>query len=324
MGGVLHAYTDSSTSAAEMVSGVKSNNNGLNVTDDGRLVTTLGHQIQEQGWKVGTVTSVPFNHASPAAMYTQDVYREDYQVLAREMLGLPGILQQARRALLRPGLDVVMGTGFGVISTPRSLAAQGTNGVLGNLFITDADLAAIDVKNGGKYIVAHTEPGTSGGQSLKRAATEAARRSARLFGFFGRTGLDHLPYQTADGRYDPAPSLNSSGKLSPAESYSPADLTEQPTLAQMTEAALTALAGQSNRPFALFIEAGDVDFALHANNLDNAVGAVYSGEEAIRIVIRWVETNSNWDDSLMLVSSDHGHYLVVDDPQALAAIKQTL
>ncbi len=323
VGGVLHAYTDSSTSAAEMISGVKSYNNGLNVTDDGRLVTTLFHQLQQQGWKVGTVTSVPFNHASPAAMYTQDVYRDDYQDLAREMLGLPGILQQARNAPLRPGLDVVMGTGYGVITTPKSLAAQGTNGVLGSLFITDADLAAVDIKNGGKYVVAHTESGISGGEALKRAASEAARRSARLLAVFGRPGLDHLPYQTADGHYDPAPSLNSSGRLSPAEWYSPADLTEQPTLAQMTEAALTTLPGQPNQPFALFIEAGDVDFALHANNLDNAVGAVYSGEEAIRTVIRWVETHSNWDDSLMVVSSDHGHYLVVDDPQALAAIKQT-
>jgi alkaline phosphatase len=85
---------------------------------------------------------------------------------------------------------------------------------------------------------------------------------------------------------------------------------------------LTALGGQPSQPFALFIEAGDVDFALHANNLDNAIGAVYSGEEAIRTVIRWVETHSNWDDSLIIVSSDHGHYLVVDDPQALAAAKQ--
>ena len=97
VGGVLHAYTDSSTSAAEMISGVKSYNNGLNITDDGRIVTTLFHQLQEQGWKVGTVTSVPFNHASPAAMYTHDVYRDDYQDLAREMLGLPAILQKAAR-----------------------------------------------------------------------------------------------------------------------------------------------------------------------------------------------------------------------------------
>jgi alkaline phosphatase len=322
VGGVLHAYTDSSQSAAEMISGIKSYNNGVNITDDGRIVTTLFHELQDQGWKIGTVTSVPFDHVSPAAMYAQDVYRDDYQDLAREMLGLPGILQQARQVPLRPGLDVVMGTGFGVITNPSSLAAQGKNGVLGSLFITDADLAAINVMNGGKYIVAHTEPGVSGSQALKLAAADAARRSARLFGLFGRNGLDHLPFQTADGHYDPAPSISSTGALRPAEWYTPADRIEQPTLAQMTEAALTVLGARPDQPFALFIEAGDVDFALHANNLDNAAGAIYSGEEAIQAVIRWVETHSNWDDSVMIVSSDHGHYLVVDDPQALAGAKK--
>ncbi len=89
----------------------------------------------------------------------------------------------------------------------------------------------------------------------------------------------------------------------------------------MTEAALTVLAAEPTQPFALFVEAGDVDFALHANNLDNAIGAVYSGEEAVRSIIRWVESHSNWDESVLLVSSDHGHYLVVDDPQALAGVK---
>jgi len=322
VGGVLHAYTDSSQSAAEIVSGVKSYNNGVNVTDDGRLVTTLFHELQDVGWKVGTVTSVPFDHVSPAAIYAQNVHRDDYQDLTRAMLGLPGIIQEARQGPLHPGLDVVMGTGFGVLTNPKSLAEQGRNGVLGNLFITDADLAAIDVKNGGKYVVVHTEPGVNGGQALMKQAAAAARGSARLFGFFGRAGLDHLPFQTADGRYNPAPSIGSKkGEPRPAESYSLSDRIEQPTLVQLTEAALTVLAAEPTQPFALFVEAGDVDFALHANNLDNAIGAVYSGEEAVRSIIRWVESHSNWDESVLLVSSDHGHYLVVDDPQALAGVK---
>ena len=119
----------------------------------------------------------------------------------------------------------------------------------------------------------------------------------------------------------PCPASAARGEPVEAEVYTPADRVEQPTLAQMTEAALTVLANRPDQPFALFIEAGDVDFALHANNLDNAVGAVYSGEDAVRTVIRWVEKNSNWDESLLLVSSDHGHYLVVDDPQALAGAR---
>ncbi len=320
-GRVLHAYTDSSQSAGEMISGVKSYNNGVNVTDDGRLITTLFHELQDQGWKVGTVTSVPFDHVSPAAMYAQNVDRDDYQDLARAMLGLPGIMQEARKAPLHPGLDVVMGAGYGITSQAKTMAPQGKNWVPGNIYIAGPDLAAIDVKNGGKYVVVHTESGVNGGRALQQAAEDAALRSARLFGFFGRAGLDHLPYRTADGQYDPAPSIGRGGKPGPAEVYTSADRLEQPTLAQMTEAALTVLARRPDQPFALFIEAGDVDFALHANNLDNAVGAIYSGEDAVRAVIRWVEANSNWDDSLLLVSSDHGHYLVVDDPQALAGAK---
>jgi alkaline phosphatase len=317
VGGVLHAYTDSSQSAGEMISGVKSYNNGVNVTDSGRPVKTLFHELQEQGWKLGTVTSVPFNHVSPAVMYAWDVDRDDYQDLAREMLGLPSVFQQARGVPSLPGLDVVMGVGYGITSQATTMAPQGKNWVPGNTFIADPDLAAIDVKNGGKYVVVHTQRLANGAEALARAAKEAAGRSARLFGFFGRAGLDHLPYRTADGRYDPAPSLGRKGEAAKPEVYPPTDRLEQPTLAQMTEAALTVLAARPDQPFALFVEAGDVDFALHANNLDNAIGAIYSGEEAMRAVIGWVEAHSNWDESLLLVSSDHGHYLVLDDPQAL-------
>ena len=102
-GGVLHAYTDSAPSAAEFVSGRKAYNNGINVTDDGPFVPTLFHQVQAKGWKVGTVTSVPFDHASPAAMYAHDVHRDDYQDLARDMLGLRAIGAVAGKDAAPPG-----------------------------------------------------------------------------------------------------------------------------------------------------------------------------------------------------------------------------
>ncbi len=321
VGRVLHAYTDSSQSAGEMISGVKSYNNGLNVADDGRLIPTLFHELEQKSWKLGTVTSVPFDHASPAGMYAQNVYRDDYQDLAREMLGLKSIVQEVRGVASKRGLDVVMGTGYGINTSERSLAAQGKNGVPGSLYITAADLKSIDVRHGGQYVVVHTEAGKNGSLALQGAAVQAARASQRLFGFFGRDGLDHLPYQTADGGYDPAPGMGRGGKPGEAEVYAPADRLEQPTLAQMSRAAIQVLAANPDQPFALFIEAGDVDFALHANNLDNAIGAVLSGEEAVRVVIDWVEQHSNWDESALIVSSDHGHYLVIDNLAALAGKK---
>ena len=312
VGGVLHAYTDSSTSAGAFASGRKAYNNGLNVLDDGTPVPTLFNRLQDKGWKVGTVTSVPFDHASPAAMYAHNVHRDDYQDLAREMLGLDGIGGKLKGHAPHAGLDVVIGAGFGQETAEKSLKAQGANGLKGNLYLTDLDKATIDVKNGGKYVVAQTEPGTSGGKALNAAAIRAAESGHRLFGFYGTKALNHLPYRTADGRYDPAPDLN--GK---AETYTKSDLDENPTLAEMTRAALTVLAAKGGQPFALFVEAGDVDFALHANNLDNAVGAVFSGEDAVKAILEWVEKNSDWDESVLIVTADHGHYLVLDDPKAL-------
>ncbi len=314
---VVHAYTDSSCSAAEFVTGKKAYNNGVNVTDNGELVPTLFHALQAEGWKVGTATSVPFDHASPAAMYAHNVHRDDYQDLAREMLGLRSITQEDGKEPTHPGLDVVIGTGFGQVASDKGLATdQGKNGVSGSLYVTDADKAAVDVKNGGKYVVVETKAGRNGGDALISAAERAAREGHRLFGFFGSKTLNHLPYRTADGRFDPSVDLDGKADLN-----TPADLVEQPTLATMTRAGLKVLGSKPGRKFLYFIEAGDVDFALHKNNLDNAVGAVYSGEEAIKAVIDWVEANSDWDDSAMIVAADHGHYLVIDDLKAIAGVK---
>ncbi len=292
---------------------MKAYNNGVNVTDDGRFVPTLFQRLQAQGWKVGTATSVPFDHVSPAAMYAHDVHRDDFQDLARDMLGLRGIAQETGKDEHHPGLDVVLGTGYGLVNAKDRMEGQGRNAARGqNRFIADDDLKAIDAARGGKYIIARREPGANGTRSLSDAAGRAAREGKRLFGFYG-THEGHLPFRTADGRYDPA--LGIHGK---AEVYSTADIQENPTLADMARAAITVLSAEPGKPFALFVEAGDVDFGLHDNNLDTAIGAVYSGADAVQVIIDWVESHSNWDESVLIVTADHGHYLVIDDPKALA------
>jgi alkaline phosphatase len=85
----------------------------------------------------------------------------------------------------------------------------------------------------------------------------------------------------------------------------------------MTAAALTVL-GARDGGFWLLVEAGDVDWANHATNLDNSVGAVLSGDDAVRVITDWVAANSNWHESLMIVTADHGHYLVLVEPARLA------
>ena len=143
------------------------------------------------------------------------------------------------------------------------------------------------------------------------AAQTAADNTERLLGFFGTKG-GHLPFATADGRYDPTIDVKAT------EMYSEADVIENPTLAEMTEAALLVLE-QSIDGFWLMIEVGDVDWANHANNVDSSIGAVLSGEAAFVKVMDWVDKNAAWDHTAVIITADHGHYLVIDHPEAIAA-----
>ena len=120
-----------------------------------------------------------------------------------------------------------------------------------------------------------------------------------------KNGGSTCAFQTADGKYDPTRGVTS------AERYSDADVTENPTLAEMTIAALSVLQ-HHERGFWLMVEAGDVDWANHNNNIDDSIGAVLSGEAAFNAITNWVEKNSSWDETALIVTSDHGHLLFVD------------
>ncbi len=305
--GPRHAFTDSASSATSMTTGIKTYNGAINVDPAGKQVPTIASQLQADGWSVGAISSVPVSHATVAAVYAHNVSRDDYQDLTCDLVGRPSVSHPVPLA----GLDVLIAGGWGVVREKDE--GQGENFVPGNAYITEVDLDAINVDRGGRYVVVERTAGVGGAVGLEQAARRASREGKRLFGMFGVAAEGHLPYATADGNCDPPP-----GKAQRAEQYSPADVAENPTLADLTRAALEVL-GSRGKPFWLMIEAGDVDWACHDNNLDNMIGAINSGDQAVRAVAAWVEANSNWNESLMIVTADHGHYLVVDDPSGLVS-----
>jgi alkaline phosphatase len=309
-GNPKHDYTDSSSSATSMTAGIKTFNGSVNVDSNGTPVSTVAHELQRQGWRVGAVSSVPISHATPAAAYAHNVSRDDYQDLTRDMLGLPSI-QHPQTPL--PGLDVVIGGGYGNNGdAKRGNASQGDNFVEGNIYLTDEDLKTVDIANGGKYVTAVRTAGQKGTHILAEAAAAAVKENHRLLGFFGNGQYNgHLPFATADRQYDPAPGLG--GK---SETYSAADLEENPTLAEMTTAAIAVL-GRDQTPFWLMVESGDVDWANHDDNIDNSIGAVNTGDDAVKVITKWVESHSNWNESLLIVTADHGHMLNLVKPELL-------
>ena len=309
-GNPKHNYTDSSSSATSMTAAIKTFNGSVNVDSNGTPVATIAHELQRNGWRVGAVSSVPISHATPAASYAHNVSRDDYQDLTRDMLGLPSI-QHPQTPL--PGMDVVIGGGYGNTGdAKKGNASQGTNFVAGNIYLTDADLQTISVDHGGHYVTAVRTAGHKGSKVLQDATAAAVKGNHRLLGFFGNGQYNgHLPFSTADRRYDPAPGVGKKG-----ETYSVADVEENPTLADMTTAAIKVL-GHDKKPFWIMVESGDVDWANHDDNIDTSIGAVNSGDDAVKAITDWVESNSNWNESLLIVTADHGHMLNLVTPELL-------
>lgn len=301
------AYTDSASSATSMMAGIKTYNNAIGVDMKGQQVMSIAHVAQKLGYKVGVVSSVPISHATPASAYAHNVTRNDYQDLTRDLLGLPSISHPKPL----PGLDVVIGGGYGTERETDS--GQGDNFVPGNAYLTAADLQTL--KTQGKYLVSQRLPGVDATVQLREAAEKAAQTGQRLLGFYGaENNKGHLPFATADGDYRPV-----QGRSKTRETYTEADLQENPTLEEMTSAALKVLEN-NERGFWLMVEAGDVDWANHDDNLDNSIGAVLSGDRAVKVITDWVEANSNWEETVLIVTADHGHYLVIEDPEALGQL----
>jgi alkaline phosphatase len=77
-----------------------------------------------------------------------------------------------------------------------------------------------------------------------------------------------------------------------------------PSLATMTVGALNVL-DQNENGFYLMAEGGAVDWMGHANNMPRFIEEQKDFDQAVKAVIDWVEENSSWEETLLIVTSDH-------------------
>jgi len=77
-----------------------------------------------------------------------------------------------------------------------------------------------------------------------------------------------------------------------------------PTLSEMSLGALNVLGGNP-KGFFLMIEGGAIDWACHANRKGRMIEETLAFKDAIEAVTRWVQYNSNWNETLVIVVADH-------------------
>jgi alkaline phosphatase len=89
-----------------------------------------------------------------------------------------------------------------------------------------------------------------------------------------------------------------------ADPYVVARNANVPSLTEMTLGAINVL---DNNPkgFVLMVEGGAIDWAAHSNQPGRTIEEQIDFDQAVEAVVNWVETYSNWGETLLIVTGDH-------------------
>ena len=79
-----------------------------------------------------------------------------------------------------------------------------------------------------------------------------------------------------------------------------------PSLVTMTKGALNWL-GQKDDGFFLMVEGGAVDWACHGNHLGRMIEEQVDFDLSVQAAVDWVEANGGFDETLIIVTTDHGN-----------------
>lgn len=277
-GWVNQGATDSAAAATAMASGHKTYRGAIGMVPgkDGSLqpVENLVQRAEKLGKASGLVTSVPFSHATPAAFAMHDLSRKNGATIANHMLRDSAV-------------DVIIGCGHPFFDGDgRRLPAARTFKSVGD-------------RNTWTELKAGSLGGDADGDGQADPWTLIEKRADFQQLAMGATpkrllGIPQVGKTLQQGR---------SGEQH-ARPYAVPLLKTVPTLTELSRAALNVL---DNDPdgFFLMIEGGAVDWASHDNQSGRMIEEQLDFDRAVSAVVRWVETHSSWDETLLIVTGDH-------------------
>lgn len=276
--------TDSSSAVTAMATGEKTNDGALNVAIDGVTpLTIITEYARQKGFLTGTISSVQISHATPAGFGAHNVSRHNYVEIATEML-------------LDSELSVIMGAGHPLFDD------DGNDHVAEN----EEDWRYVGgeaVFNGimaGETSINGNEVEDCDGDGIPDVWTVIQDRNEFRALMKGGTpkrvlGLAKVGTTLQQQR---------SGGNALSMPYEDAFNENIPTLTEMTRAALNIL---DNNPdgFFLHVEGGAVDWAGHENKIGRLIEEEIDFNKAVKAAVSWVRKNSNWKETLIIVTGDH-------------------
>jgi alkaline phosphatase len=267
--------TDSAAAATAMSTGVKTYNAAIGVDLNGNRLKHALEYAEDRGKATGVVSTVEFSHATPAGFVAHNPSRNDYAGIANEMLKSSAV-------------DVIMGAGnpnFDDNAATRTPSASNYNYVGGQTTwdALSAGLIGADADNDGDLDAFKLIQTKSEFEQLTKGATPR-----RVVGV-------PQAYTTLQ---------QNRGGDKMADAYAAPFNANVPSLATMTKGALNVLDNDRDGLF-LMVEGGAVDWAGHANQKGRVVEEQEDFNAAVEAAIDWVNTKSDWDETLVIVTGDH-------------------
>ena len=273
---------DSAPTATAWNSGVKSNNGTIGVSaavqndncasQQGNSVTSIVELAEMAGMSTGTISTARLTHATPAANYAHTANRDwESDADLSDEAKQNGCTDIAAQLLAFPfGDGLEVAMGGG---RPNFLPET----------MTDPE----DPEETG----ARTD-----GQNLTDMWTSQYENSAYVW---NQEQFDAIDPETTDhllGLFEPSHMQYEADRAD--------DAAGEPSLSAMTDKAIDILSKNPNG-YVLQVEAGRVDHALHAGNAYRALTDNIEFAKTVQLTLDKV----NLEDTLILVTSDHGHTL---------------
>ncbi len=288
---MLSFATDSGAAATAMACGEKTYNGAVGYGLDHLPLPSAFERAEQCGLATGVVTSVVVSDATPACFLTHAVLRDSLAAIAR--------------GIVAGEAEVVMGAGHPYFDNDGCPVAG------------PPDWRYV----GGPELWQQLAVGTAGGDrpwtlvETKADFEALAAGTLALDRVFGVPEVHESLQFDRSGASMPAPA-NFNSPLPP---YVDPPVTTVPSLAVMVRGALNVLARDPDG-FCLMIEGGAVDSGGHARLLGRSLEELDAFDAALAAVVAWVETHSDWDETVVMVTGDHetgylwGEGVDPDDP----------
>ncbi len=267
--------TDSAASSTAISTGTKTYNGAIGVDVNKDTLENIVERLEKLGKSTGVITSVQFSHATPAGFVAHNESRHNYLEISCDMI-------------LTSQLEVIMGCGH---------PGYDDNGNLRNFSEWDYKYA------GGSDIWEALLEGKAGSDADNDGVVDPWQLIESREDFMSLASGKTPKRVIGVPRVAKTLQQNRDGDKKAAPFETP-QIQTVPTLPEMTAAALNVLDNNADG-FFLMIEGGAVDWAAHDNNSGRVIEEQIDFNHAVEKVVEWVDEFSSWDETLLIVTSDH-------------------